>query len=54
MDQVSWKVVWHHFITAHGMVVSAMFRSEEDENLFIWIRRFDNEAHREEVIPIRL
>ena len=37
------------FITARGMVVTAMFRSEEDENLFIWIRRFDNEAHREKL-----
>ena len=37
------------FFLAHGMVISAMFRSEEDKNLFIWIRRFDNEAHREKL-----
>ena len=35
------------FMTARGMVIPAMFRGEEDENLHIWIRRFDDEAHRE-------
>jgi thioester reductase-like protein len=29
------------------MVIPAMFRGEEDANLHIWIRRFDDEAHRE-------
>jgi hypothetical protein len=35
------------FMTARGMVIPAMFRGEEDDNLHIWIRRFDDEAHRE-------
>ena len=35
------------YITSKGMVVTAMFQGEEDENLHVWIRRFDNEAHRE-------
>ena len=35
------------FMIAKGMVIPAMFRGEDNENLFIWIRRFDDEAHRE-------
>lgn len=34
------------FMTARGMVIPAMFRGEDDDNLHIWIRRFDDEAHR--------
>lgn len=37
------------FMTARGMVIPAMFRGKDDDNLHIWIRRFDNEAHREEL-----
>lgn len=34
------------FMTARGMVIAAMFRGEDNDNLHIWIRRFDDEAHR--------
>lgn len=37
------------FITSKGMKVEAMYRGVEDPNVFIWIRRFDNEAHRQEL-----
>ena len=37
------------FMTARGMVIPALFRGEEDDNLHIWIRRFDDEAHREKL-----
>lgn len=37
------------FITSRGMVVNAMFEGEEEKDLFIWIRQFDNEAHRDEL-----
>ena len=37
------------FMTAKGMVIPALFRGEEDEDLQIWIRRFDDEAHREKL-----
>ena len=36
------------FMTARGMVIPAMFRGEDDDNLHIWIRRFDNEVHRKQ------
>lgn len=35
------------FITSQGMVVNAMFSGAEDPHSFIWIRQFDDEAHRE-------
>lgn len=37
------------FVVSKGMVVAAMFEGANDPNLFIWIRRFDDEAHREEL-----
>ena len=37
------------FIVSKGMVVTAMFESDEDPNAFIWIRRFDDEKHREQL-----
>lgn len=30
-----------------GMVVVASFVGEEEDDLYVWIRRFDDEAHRE-------
>lgn len=37
------------FITSKGMEVTAMFESLEDENRFIWLRRFENEAAKQEL-----
>ncbi|MEM8980917.1 MAG: NIPSNAP family containing protein [Pseudomonadota bacterium] len=37
------------FTIARCMVIPAMIRGEEDENLQIWIRRFNDEAHREKL-----
>ena len=37
------------FITERGMKIDAMFRGVEDPNVFVWIRRFDNETHRQEL-----
>lgn len=37
------------FMTARGMVIPAMFRGEDDDNLHIWIRRFDDETHRQKL-----
>ena len=34
------------FQAAKGMVISGIFRGEEDDSVFIWIRRFENEAER--------
>lgn len=35
------------FQVGHGMVIPAIFRGEEDDSLFIWLRRFESEAERE-------
>ena len=35
------------FQVAKGMVVVGSFEGEEEEDLYIWIRRFENEAERE-------
>ena len=35
------------FQAAKGMVISGIFRGEEDDSVFIWIRRFESEAERE-------
>lgn len=37
------------FQVSKGMVVSGIFRGEEDDSVFFWIRRFDSEAHREKL-----
>ncbi|MEZ5236457.1 MAG: NIPSNAP family protein [Acidimicrobiia bacterium] len=34
------------FQTAKGVVIAGTFVGEEDDNLFVWIRRFDDEDHR--------
>ena len=31
---------------AAGMVIAGSFRGEEDDSVYIWIRRFENEAER--------
>jgi hypothetical protein len=35
------------FQTSKGMVICATFVGEEDNDLFVWIRRFDSEPERE-------
>ena len=30
-----------------GMTITGMFRGEEDETVFVWMRRFESEAERE-------
>lgn len=44
IDFMEQKIV--PYIEERGMKVDAMFKGEEDPNSFIWIRRFDDEAHR--------
>ncbi len=34
------------FQAARGMVISGLFRGEEDDSVYIWIRRFESEAER--------
>ena len=35
------------FQVAQGMVITASFRSEEDDSVYVWMRRFENEQERE-------
>ncbi len=35
------------FQISKGMVITGSFRGEEDESVYIWIRRFENEKARE-------
>ncbi len=35
------------FQVAKGMVITGSFTGETEENLYVWIRRFENEAERE-------
>lgn len=35
------------YMSAHGMSVIASFTDEQDPDAYVWIRRFDDEAHRE-------
>ncbi|WP_405590298.1 NIPSNAP family protein [Streptomyces sp. NBC_01092] len=37
------------FQTSKGMTVTASFIDEEDQDGYVWIRRFDDEAQREEL-----
>ncbi|MEO8541624.1 MAG: NIPSNAP family protein [bacterium] len=37
------------FQTGKGMVITGSFTGEQDENLYVWIRRFDDEADREKL-----
>jgi hypothetical protein len=34
------------FQVAKGMVISASFRGEDDDSIYVWIRRFESEEHR--------
>lgn len=40
------------YMIKYGMVIPAMFQGLEDKNLHIWIRRFNDEAHREKLYQI--
>ena len=35
------------FQVAQGMVITASFRGEEDDSVYVWMRRFEGEAQRE-------
>lgn len=35
------------FQIARGMVIAGSFRGEEDDTIYMWIRRFSSEAERE-------
>lgn len=35
------------FQVANGMVIVGSFRGETDDNLYVWLRRFDSEEDRE-------
>lgn len=35
------------FQVSKGMVITGSFRGETDESVYVWIRRFENEAERE-------
>ena len=37
------------FQVAKGMVITGSFTGETDENLYVWIRRFESEAEREQL-----
>ena len=35
------------FQISKGMVITGMYRGEQDDGLYVWLRRFDSEAQRE-------
>ena len=37
------------FQISQGMVITGSYRGEEDDSVYIWLRRFDSEAQREEL-----
>ena len=37
------------FQVAKGMVIAGSFRGEDDESVYVWIRRFENGAKRDEL-----
>ena len=37
------------FQVAKGMVIAASFRGEDNDNVYVWIRRFESEQQREEL-----
>jgi hypothetical protein len=37
------------FQTSKGMVITASFRGEEDDRVYIWMRRFESEQQREQL-----
>ena len=40
------------FQVASGMIITGSFRGEEDETVYVWIRRFDSEAERERLYGV--
>jgi len=37
------------FQVGKGMVISASFRGEEDDSVYVWMRRFESESQREQL-----
>jgi len=37
------------FQVAQGMVITGSYRHEEDETVYIWMRRFESEEHRKKL-----
>ncbi|MEH6737940.1 MAG: NIPSNAP family protein [Sulfitobacter sp.] len=37
------------YVQSKGMVLIASFRGEVDDSVYVWIRRFENETHREQL-----
>ena len=37
------------FQVGKGMVITGSFRGEEDDSVYVWTRRFDSEAQREQL-----
>lgn len=37
------------FQISKGMVITGSYRGEEDDSVYIWLRRFESEAQREEL-----
>ncbi len=37
------------FQTSKGMVIAGSFVGEEEDDLYVWIRRFDDEDHRKQL-----
>lgn len=37
------------FQVSKGAVITASFRGETDDSIYFWIRRFESEAHREQI-----
>ena len=37
------------FQISKGMLITGMYRGEQDDSLYVWMRRFDSEAQREEL-----
>ena len=37
------------FQISKGMLITGMYRGEQDDSLYVWMRRFDSEAQREAV-----
>ena len=35
------------FQISKGMLITGMYRGEQDDSLYVWMRRFDSEAQRE-------
>ena len=35
------------FQVAQGMVITGSYRGEDDDSVYVWMRRFESESHRE-------